>query len=404
MRLSDHFKMATFALLSHKLRSSLTMLGIIIGNASVIGMVAVGEGARKSTIEQFEALGPNVLYVSLSTPRVKRTFSSNVKPLLLEDAEVMGKVIPKITNISPEIHIKQLITYQDKIIDNTIKGTTSDYLPVRKHEIERGRFINDIDIENNQRVVVLGAEIAKNLFNHENPIGQQIRIRNVSFNVIGTLVSKGALFDSNQDNKVLVPITTAQDQLRGSKSPYGIPLNTIALLAKDKESVESVQFQVRNLMLLRHGATRENDVRIFSQNSLLNMADKTNEGLKQMLAAVAIISLLVGGIGVMNIMLVSVKERTEEIGLRKALGASQKEILGQFMLEAILLAACGSMIGIGVGLGGVIIADIFFSLATSISIPSIVIAVSVSSGVGFFFGVLPAKQAAKLDPIIALKN
>lgn len=404
MKLSDHLKMATSALLSHKLRSGLTMLGIIIGNASVIGMVAVGEGARKATAEQFEALGPNVLFVSLSSTRVRRTLSSDAKPLLLEDAEAIGQLIPNITNISPEIHINQLITYQDKILSNSITGTTPDYLPVRNFEIEKGRFINNIDVQRNQRVVVLGSEIVEKLFNNQDPIGQQIRIKNTTFEVIGTLAKKGALFDSNQDNKVIVPITTAQNQLRGWNSPYGVVLNTIALLAKDQDSVDAVQFQVKNLMLLRHGTSRENDVKIFSQNSLLNMADETNAGLQQMLGAIALISLLVGGIGVMNIMLVSVKERTGEIGLRKALGATPKDILGQFVLEAILLATFGSLIGVGVGLSGVFIAHVFFSLAASISIPSIIIAVSVSGSVGLFFGVFPAQQAAKLDPIIALKG
>ncbi|MDJ0660097.1 MAG: ABC transporter permease [Crocosphaera sp.] len=404
MRLSDHLKMATSSLLSHKLRSSLTMLGIMIGNASVISMVAVGEGARQATAEQFQALGPNVLFVGLSSTRVSRTLSSESKPLLLEDAEAMETLIPDLTHISPEIHINQLISYQDKVLNNSIIGTTPDYLTVRYYEIEQGRFINNIDVRRNKRVVVLGAEITEKLFKNKNPIGQQIRIKNNSFEVIGTLAKKGSLFDSNQDNKVVVPITTAQHQLRGGNSPYGISLNTIALLAKDQQSVDTVKFQVQNLMLLRHGTTRENDIKIFSQNSLLNMAKKTNAGLKQMLGAIAIISLLVGGIGIMNIMLVSVKERTEEIGLRKALGASPKDILGQFVLESILLATCGSIIGITVGLSGVIIADLFFSLATSISIPSVIISVSISGSVGLFFGVFPAQQAAKLDPIIALKN
>ncbi|MDJ0600246.1 MAG: ABC transporter permease [Crocosphaera sp.] len=404
MRISDHLRMAISSLLSHKLRSGLTMLGIIIGNASVIGMVAVGDGARKATAEQFQALGPNVLFVSLSSGRMKRTLSSEAKPLLLEDAEAIGNLIPNLTNISPEIHINHLITYQDKILDNSITGTTPDYLAVRNYEIAKGRFINHIDVQRHKRVVVLGAEIAEKLFNHHNPIGQQIRIKNITFDVIGTLDKKGALFDSNQDDKVVVPITTAQHQLRGWDSPYGISLNTIALLAKDQDSVDAVKFQVKNLMLLRHGIIKDNELRIFSQNSLLDMAEKTNAELKQMLGAIALISLFVGGIGIMNIMLVSVRERTEEIGLRKALGATQQDILGQFILEAILLATFGSIIGIGTGLGGVIIANVFFSLTTSLSISSIIIAVSVSGSVGLFFGVVPAKQAAKLDPIIALKS
>ncbi len=404
MKLSDHLKMATASLLSHKLRSGLTMLGIIIGNASVIGMVAVGEGARKATAEQFEALGPNVLFVSLSSGRRRRTLSSEAKPLLLEDAEAIDQLVPNLTNIAPEIHLNHLITYQDKILDNSITGTTADYLPVRNHEIAKGRFINSIDVQRHKRVAVIGAEIAEKLFNTRNPIGKRIRIKNITFEVIGTLKEKGALFDSNQDNKIVVPITTAQHQLGGENSPYGISLNTISLLANNQDSVDAVKFQVKNLMLLRHQPIKDNDIKIFSQNSLLDMADKTNAELKQMLGAIAIISLLVGGIGIMNIMLVSVRERTEEIGLRKALGATPKDILGQFVLEAMLLATFGSMIGIGVGLGGVIIANVFFSLSTSLSVPSMIIAVSVSGSVGLFFGVFPAQQAAKLDPIIALKS
>ncbi|MGB5771980.1 MAG: ABC transporter permease [Crocosphaera sp.] len=404
MEILDHIQMATSALLSNKLRSSLTMLGITIGNASVIGMVAVGEGARELTAEQFKALGPNVLFVSLSSARVRRTLSSDAKPLLLEDANAIANLVPNLTNISPEIHTDQLITYQDKIFQNSIIGTTPDYLPVRNYEMAQGRFINDIDIQRNKRVVVLGAEISQQLFNNKNPIGQQIRIKNIGFTVIGTFASKGALFDSNQDNKIVVPITTAQQQLRGWNYPHGIPLNTISLLAKDQESVDGIEFQVKNLMLLRHSAIKESDVKIFSQNALLETAQTTNAGLTQMLAAIAVISLLVGGIGVMNIMLVSVRERTQEIGLRKAIGATEKDILGQFILEAILLAIFGSIVGIGVGLGGVVLSSVFLSLATSVSGTSIILAVSVSGGVGLFFGVFPAKQAAKLDPIVALKS
>jgi putative ABC transport system permease protein len=404
MEILDHIKMATSALLSNKLRSSLTMLGITIGNASVIGMVAVGEGARELTAEQFKALGPNVLFVSLSSARVRRTLSSDAKPLLLEDANAIANLVPNLTNISPEIHTDQLITYQDKIFQNSIIGTTPDYLPVRNYEMAQGRFINDIDIQRNKRVVVLGAEISQQLFNNKNPIGQQIRIKNIGFTVIGTFASKGALFDSNQDNKIVVPITTAQHQLRGWNYPHGIPLNIISLLAKDQESVDGIEFQVKNLMLLRHSAIKESDVKIFSQNALLETAQTTNAGLTQMLAAIAVISLLVGGIGVMNIMLVSVRERTQEIGLRKAIGATEKDILGQFILEAILLAIFGSIVGIGVGLGGVVLSSVFLSLATSVSGTSIILAVSVSGGVGLFFGVFPAKQAAKLDPIVALKS
>ncbi|MEM8779562.1 MAG: ABC transporter permease [Cyanobacteria bacterium P01_G01_bin.49] len=396
MQIVDHFKMAVSALLSNKLRSSLTMLGITIGNASVIGMVAVGQGAKQLTAEQFQALGPNVLFVSLTPTRIRQNLSAEAKPLLLEDAQAIAKLIPTLTKVAPEIHSSQLIVSPDKILDNSIIGTTPEYLQVKNHQLSQGRFINDIDIERSRRVVVLGTDIAAELFPQQNILGQQIRIKNINFSVIGILAPKGSLFDSNQDNKVIIPLTTSQYQLRGRTSPYGIALNVISMLAKDKESVKQAEFQVKNLLQLRHTIINPDDIKIYSQNALLETADRTNTGLTRMLAAIASISLLVGGVGVMNIMLVSVSERTQEIGLRKAVGATEWDILWQFLLEAILLAIFGGMIGIGMGVGVVSVASITSSLATSISGVSIIVAVSVSGGIGLFFGVFPAKQAAKI--------
>ncbi|MEA5536263.1 ABC transporter permease [Crocosphaera sp. XPORK-15E] len=404
MEIVDTCKMAVSALLSNKLRSSLTMLGIIIGNASVIGMVAVGQGAQKLTAEQFQSLGPNVLFLSLTSARVRHNLSAEAKPLLLEDAQAIAKLVPTLTHVAPEIHTSELIVYQDKIFQNSIIGTTPEYLPVRNYELSQGRFLNEIDVKHSNRVVVLGAVIAERLFPNQNPLGKQVRIKNMSFNVIGVLAPKGSLFDSDQDNNVIVPLTAAHTQLRGWRSPYGINLNVIAMLAKDQDTVRAAEFQVKNLIQLRHSLKDSKSLKLFSQNALLETAEKTNAGLTQMLGAIAVISLLVGGIGVMNIMLVSVTERTKEVGLRKALGATEQDILGQFLLEAILLTTLGGVIGIGVGIGGVIIASSVFSLATSISVESIILAVGVSGGIGLFFGVLPAKQAAKLDPIVALRS
>ncbi|ACK67941.1 protein of unknown function DUF214 [Rippkaea orientalis PCC 8801] len=404
MDIHDHLKMALAALMANKLRSSLTMLGITIGNASVIAMVAIGQGTQKLAAEQFESLGPNVLFVSLGSERVRRDLSSKMKPLLLDDAEAIAKLIPSVSDVSPEIHLSDLITYRDQLFKNGIVGASPDYLLVRNYQLAQGRFINKIDLRRTNRVVVLGAEIAQRLFPKQDPIGQQIRIKNLTFEVIGTLAPKGALFDSNQDNKVIVPLTTAENQLRGQTSPHGIPLTLIAMLAQDQETVPSAEFQVKNLMRLRHPLASEDDINIYSQNALLESASKTNAGLTRMLAAIASISLLVGGIGVMNIMLVSVTERTQEIGLRKALGAQESDILGQFLIEAVLLATLGGAIGVSVGIGGTIIASSVSSLVTSISPVSIIAAITVSGGIGLFFGVFPAKQAAKLDPIIALRS
>lgn len=404
MNIHDHLKMAVSALLANKLRSSLTMLGITIGNASVIAMVAIGQGAQKLAAEQFESLGPNVLFVNLTSSRVRRNLSAKAKPLLLDDAEAIANLVPTVTKVAPEIHLSQLIAHRDQTFNNSIVGTNSDYLAVRNFQVAQGRFINDIDLRRTNRVVVLGAEIAKRLFPQIDPVGQQVRIKNISFDVIGVLAPKGALFDSNQDNKAIVPLTTAAHQLRGDISPHGIPVTLIAILAQNQDRIDAAQFQVKNLMRLRHPITSDDDLRIYSQNALLETAEQTNAGLTRMLAAIASISLLVGGIGVMNIMLVSVTERTQEIGLRKALGAKEEDILGQFLIEAVMLATLGGVIGVGVGIGGVIIASTVSSVATSISPVSIIIAINVSGGIGLFFGVFPAKQAAKLDPIVALRS
>lgn len=404
MEIVDRFNMALSALLGNKLRSGLTMLGITIGNASVIGMVAVGQGAKQLTAEQFQSLGPNVLFVSLTPTRIRRGLSAEAKPLLLEDAEAIAKLIPTLTEVAPEIHISHLIASSQTILNNSIVGTTPEYLRVRNHHVAQGRFINSVDLRQNNRVVVLGAEIAQQLFPYQNPIGKPIRIKNISFNVIGVLAPKGSLFDSNQDDKAIVPLTTAQYQLRGRTSPYGIPLDVVSMLVAEQDSIKQAEFQVKNLLQLRHTMIEPDDIKIFSQNTLLETATQTNQGLTRMLAAIAIIALLVGGIGVMNIMLVSVTERTQEIGLRKALGATEGDILWQFLLEAILLATIGGVVGIMVGIGGITVANIAFSVATSLSGESIILAVTVSGSIGLFFGVVPAKQAAKLDPIVALRQ
>ncbi len=380
------------------------MLGIAIGNASVIAMVAIGQGAQKLAAEQFEALGPNVLFVSLTSTRIRRTLSAKAKPLLLEDAEAIASQVPTIAQVAPEIHTGQVISFGKQSLNNEIIGTTPEFLAIRNYQLAQGRFLNEIDLQRANRVVILGAEVAQRLFQTQNPLGQEVRIRNVSFRVIGILSPKGQLFGENQDNRAIVPLNTARYKLVGRTSPHGVPITLISLLAKDQESVNAAEFQLRNLIHVRHPVTGDDDIQISAQNAILETATKTNEGLTRTLAAIASISLLVGGIGVMNIMLVSVTERTQEIGLRKALGAKEQDILLQFLIEAILLATAGGLVGIGAGVGGIQIAGAVSSLVASISPTSIVVAMVVSGGIGLFFGVVPAKRAAKLDPIVALRS
>lgn len=404
MDILESLKMAFSAILSNKLRSSLTMLGIAIGNGSVIAMIAVGQGARQTAQEQFEALGPNVLFISLSSTRVRRTISAKAKPLLLQDAEAIATQASAVEDVAPERHTNQLISYRAQNLNNKVIGTTPEFLTARHYEMARGRFINPLDLQRNNRVVVLGAEVARRLFERQNPIGQTLSINKLNFTVIGVTAPKGTLFGANQDDQVIVPLTTFSTYLVRWRSPYGIPLSVITFTAKDKDNIEAAEFQVRNLMQVRHPVSTDDDINIYSQQTILDTAKETNDGLTRMLAAIASISLLVGGIGVMNIMLVSVTERTQEIGLRKAVGAKEKDIMLQFLIEAILLAVTGGVLGISLGIGGITIATTMWSLVAKISPTSIVVAVVVSGGIGLFFGVIPAQRAAKLDPITALRS
>jgi putative ABC transport system permease protein len=404
MDINETIKMAWSALTANKLRSGLTMLGIAIGNASVIAMVAIGQGAQRLAAEQFESLGPNVLFVTMTSARVRRALSARAKPLLWDDAIAIARSVPSISEIAPEYQSEQLLSYQANNFSNSIIGTTPEFLSVRNYQMAQGRFLTDADLSHNGRVIVLGAEIAQRLLGKADPIGQIVKIRNISFEVVGVLKPKGVLFGTNQDNRAIIPLTTQAKLVIGRSSPYGVMLNTISVKAPDPLALKSAGFQITNLMRLRHPEAGEDDIRIYPQNSIIEIATETNDGLSRMLAAIASVSLLVGGIGVMNIMLVSVTERTEEIGLRKALGAKEKDILGQFLVEAVLLAAMGGVIGVTVGIGGTLFASAISPLATSISPLSVGVAIAVSGSIGLIFGVVPAQRAAQLDPIIALRR
>ena len=258
-------------------------------------------------------------------------------------------------------------------------GTTPEYLTVRSFEVAQGRFFSDVDVQRNQKVTVLGAEIAEKFFPRQNPLGKKIRVKNTNLEIIGVLEAKGAFLGTNQDRTVYVPLTTMANQIVGNTSPYGTGIGFISISAKDENSIRAASLQIENL-------------------------GTVTSGLTVLLAAIAGISLLVGGIGVMNIMLVAVTERTKEIGLRKAVGAKSGDILWQFLIEATILSAAGGAIGTVVGVTGIIIVGAISPLAPTISPVAIILAVGVSGAIGLSFGVFPAKAAAKLDPIVALRS
>lgn len=397
-------RMAVKTLTANKLRSTLTMLGIIIGNASVIAMIGIGQGAQKLASEQFESLGPNVLFVSPGSRQTRNRTFDLPRTLVLEDARAIASQVPSIKDVAPQRQSQLAVVYRNLNTSSLIVGTTPEFLSVRTFDMAKGRFISDQDVARNTQVVALGADLAQRFFGNRDPIGEELRIKGVTFKVIGVLQAKGAFLGNNQDDAAYVPITTLANRLTGRTSPYGLDLTFISISAKDEASIPAAEFQITNLLRLRHKVTTEDDFTVQTQKDVLQIVGTITGGLTVMLAAIAAISLVVGGIGIMNIMLVSVTERTSEIGLRKAIGASQQDILIQFMIEAVILSAAGGLVGTAIGVGGILLVGALTPLQAGISPAAIAVATGVSGGIGLFFGVVPARQAAKLDPIVALRS
>lgn len=394
--------MAAKTLAANKLRSSLTMLGIIIGNASVIAMVGLGEGAQKFINGQLQSLGPNVLFIIPGSRETRELGGLEVpRNLVVADAEAIATQVPSVKAVAPENSTQGVVSYRNRNTNSTIVGTTEDFLTVRSFEVEKGRFLTPLDQRRNSLVVVLGNQLAERLFEGEAALGKQVRIKGITFDVVGVLEQKGSSLGLNYDDSVMIPITTLASRIVGRTSPYGIEVSFISVSANSQESMDTAEFQITNLLRLRHGG---DDFFINSQDTLLEIADTVTGALTLMLAAIASISLVVGGIGIMNIMLVSVRERTQEIGLRKAIGASQQDILVQFLIEAIILSALGGLIGTALGASSILVISVLSPFEAGVSTSAVLVAVGVSGGIGLFFGVVPARQAAKLDPIVALRS
>lgn len=404
MNLLESLEMAGKTLVSNKLRSTLTMLGIIIGNASVIAMIGVGEGGQKFITNQLQSLGTNVLFVLPGNQETQRISRDTPKTLVLADVEAIATQVPTIAAVTGELNSRQLVSYKNRNTNVNIIATTSSFPAVRDFDTTKGRFFSDIDLKRNNQVTVLGADLAEKLFGNRNPVGKQLRIKNISFQIIGILEEKGSSIGINYDETALIPITTAANKIVGRTSPYGIELTYLIAAAKTEDSVDAALFQITNLLRLRHKITGEDDFTIRTQKDALQTVGQITGALTFMLAAIAAISLIVGGIGIMNIMLVSVTERTQEIGLRKAIGATQQDILLQFIIEAVILSGAGGFIGTALGLGGILLVASLTPIEASVSASAIVIAVSVSGCIGLFFGVFPARRAAQLDPIVALRS
>jgi len=389
----------------NKLRTSLAILGIVIGIGSVIALISLGQASSQAVQNQIQSLGSNLLTVipgSQNTGSVRGAAGGGTS-LTLEDAQsiLTSSSVTTIANVSPQVTRREQVTAGNNNTNTQIIGATESYLPVNAVSVDQGSFITIQDVNSSSRVAVLGPQVVSDLFpDGASPIGKTIRINKLAFRVIGITVSKGGTGFANRDDIVIVPITTAQKQL------FGIDyVNSIALSAKSADVMVDAQNQVGYLLLARHKLSDASkaDFSIFSQSDILNAASQTTGTFTALLSGVAAISLLVGGIGIMNIMLVTVNERTREIGLRKALGAKKNIITLQFLIESVILTFVGGAVGICMGIIFSFTYSYFTSSPFVISVQSIALAFIVSAAIGILFGWYPAGRAANLQPIEALR-
>ncbi len=399
-------KVALNALRSNKMRSALTMLGVIIGVAAVIAMLAVGTGASQRIADQIQSMGSNLLIIlpGSTTSGGVRMGAGTQPTLTLRDADAIKKECSAVIYVAPVLNGAAQVVYGHTNWSTGIQGTTTDMLSVRDWALSSGRPFTDQDIRSATKVCLLGQTVVDNLFGGEDPLGQVVRIKNIPFKVVGVLAVKGqSAVGQDQDDTVFIPVTTAQKRLFGTSFPGMV--RTIMVEARSLEEMDAAQLQIEPLLRQRHHLSQkqDDDFTVRNLTQFLETAEQSSRVMTLLLGAIASVSLLVGGIGIMNIMLVSVTERTREIGIRMAVGAKTKAIRRQFIAEALTLSMMGGIAGT---LGGVAVSKIISALAgwsTVISPFSIILAFGFSAIVGIFFGYYPAYKASLLDPIMALR-
>jgi putative ABC transport system permease protein len=411
MNLLESARIAVRSLSANKLRASLTMLGIIIGVAAVIALMGIGRGAQAAIDSQINSMGTNLLFVSPGSTNQGgvRTAAGSAETLTYQDAQALADPTnaPAIAAVAPEMDSGGQIVYQGNNVNTRILGVTPDYSQVRNYQVADGDFISQSDLPGNTAVAVLGANVASELFtNGQEPVGQTIRINNIPFKVVGVLVAKGGGGFGNQDDQVLVPITTAMARLQRNQTTGGQKVDQISVEVTSASQMSAATQQITAILEQRHHILYTDDFSIRSQADLLSSANQVTGILTLFLGGVAGISLLVGGIGIMNIMLVSVTERTREIGIRKAIGATRNNVLTQFLTEATILSVLGGLIGVALGTGiahfvsGINLGSTPITAVVSLS--SILLATGFALAIGLFFGIYPAYRAASLNPIDAL--
>lgn len=392
-------KVSLRSLLANKLRSFLAMLGIIIGVSSVITMLAVGAGAQKQVLGQISAMGTDLLVIRPGQRGMGGVSTGTQQTLKIEDAEALLEV-KSVRSVAPVVGGNIQVKYMNKNARTTLLGTSLTYFSMRNFEVEKGRPFNDEEAESLSRVLIIGATTAENLFGSEDAINQTIKVNGVNFTVVGVLKAKGDQGFFNPDDQAIMPYKTAMKQLLGIDY-----LREVDIQADEGADLSKLQKTITTIIRKRHRIQEEDpdDFNIRNQAEALETASNISNIFTLLLGGIAGISLLVGGIGIMNIMLVTVTERTKEIGIRKAIGAKEKDILRQFLIEAIVMTSSGGFIGILIGIGLSNLITLIVKFPTIVSLSSIIISVSFSIVVGVFFGYYPAQRAAKLDPIEALR-
>ncbi len=403
MEFLDYLRQAVSAMLSHKMRAFLSILGILIGVAAVIAMLAIGQGAKESIEKQLASLGSNLLIIR---PGAQRSMgvslqSGTTTRFTLQDVEEIKKLTDCVKDASPSVRSRVQIVYEDNNWNTQVEGVSVSYESLRSATPIIGRFFNEEEVRMRNKVALLGTTVVKELFGESNPIGKTIKINLLNFKIIGILPEKGSTGPQDQDDTVIIPITTAMYRVLGKQY-----VDSIYVEAKSADTIGLAETEISDLIIKQHRlitADQKDSFQIRNMSDIKKTLESTTKTMSVLLGAIAAISLLVGGIGIMNIMLVSVTERTREIGLRKAIGANNRDILTQFLIEAVLMSFIGGLAGIILGSGAAVLITVFSGWSVRVSLSSMVLATVFSLVVGVVFGLWPARQAAQLNPIEALR-
>lgn len=405
MKLLKGTKIALKTLGAHKMRTALAVIGIVIGVSAVVLMVAIGRGAQEAVLARIQGLGTNLVIVTAGKVRViagRPRQTGNTTTLTARDAEALADESAAIAAAAPFQGKKYLVKYGEASSNTVVSGTSPEFSGIRNFRPAEGRFFTDDETRAAMRVAVLGRTVVRNLFEDRSAVGETVRINNVPFEVIGVLEEKGVnAIGQDDDDQVLIPITTVMRRLMNVSY-----VNNIYIAARDASLMDRAVADIGSILRERHRlkAGKEDDFSIQNQMDILRAEQETSETFTMLLGGIAAVSLLVGGVGILAIMLISIKERTREVGLRRALGARKKDILLQFLMEALALSLAGGVLGAALGIAGSLITRWMTELPTSISLPSVFLAFFFSAAIGLFFGIYPARKAAELDPIHALRS